>query len=85
MVMPVSVRLDDDVKDVLQQEARQRHMGLSGYLRMLAAEAAERVQRERIRKQSGAVGAFVARSEQARGFYEDWGTLLTPSSPPHRD
>ncbi len=84
MIMPVSVRLDDEVKDVLEQEARQRHMGLSSYLRLIAAEAAERVRRERIRRQSEAVGAYVARSEHARGFYEDWGSLLTPDDAPDR-
>lgn len=78
MPMPVSVRLDEDVKDILEQEARHLHMGLSGYLRLLAAEAAERVRRERIRAQSEAVGAYVAQSEQARGFYEDWGGPLAP-------
>jgi hypothetical protein len=78
MVMPVSVRLDDDVKDVLEEEARHLHMGLSSYLRLLASEAAERVRRERIRQQSEVVGAYVGRSEQARGFYEAWGGLLTP-------
>jgi len=78
MVMPVSVRLDDDVKDVLEEEARHLHMGLSSYLRLLASEAAERVRRERIRRQSEAVGAYVGQSQQARGFYEDWGGLLTP-------
>ena len=78
MVMPVSVRLDDDVKDVLEEEARHRHMGLSSYLRLLASEAAERVRRDRIRRQSEAVGAYVGQSIQARGFYEDWGGLLTP-------
>lgn len=78
MVMPVSVRLDDAVKDVLEEEARQLHMGLSSYLRVVASEAAERVRRERIRRQSEAVGAYAGQSEQARGFYEDWGGWLTP-------
>ena len=78
MVMPVSVRLDDDVKDVLEEEARHLHMGLSSYLRLLASEAAERVRRARIRRQSEAVGAYAGQSPQARGFYEDWGGLLTP-------
>ncbi len=84
--MPVSVRLDEDVKQVLEQEARHRQMGLSSYLRLVASEAAERVRRSRIRDQSEAVGAYVAQSEEARGFYEDWGTLLTPPGPtPDRD
>lgn len=78
MVMPISVRLDDDVKDVLEEEARHLHMGLSSYLRLLASEAAERVRRDRVRRQSEAVGAYVGQSAQARGFYEDWGGLLTP-------
>jgi hypothetical protein len=80
MVLPVSVRLDDEVKDVLEEEARHRHMGLSSYLRVIATEAAERVRRARIREQSGAVGEYVMHSEEARGFYEDWGSLLTPDS-----
>jgi predicted transcriptional regulator len=74
MVTPVSVRLDEDVKRVLDQEARARSMGLSSYLRLIAAETAERVRRERIARQSAAVGAYVAESEEARAFYEDWGT-----------
>ena len=80
MITPVSVRLDEDTKDVLEEEARHHHMGLSSYLRQIAAEAAERVRRERIRRQSAAVGEYVQHSPQARGFYEDWGGLLTPDS-----
>ena len=78
MVMPVSVRLDDDVRDVLEGEARRLHMGLSGYLRLIASEAAERLRRQRIRQQSRTVGTYVSQFEHARGFYEDWGGLLTP-------
>jgi hypothetical protein len=76
--MPISVRLDDDVKDVLEEEARHLHMGLSTYLRLIASEAAGRVRRDRIRRQSEAVGAYVGESKEARGFYEDWGGFLTP-------
>lgn len=78
MIAPVSVRLDEDVKDLLEDEARHREIGLSSYLRQIAADEAGRVRRERIRRQSAAVGAYVAESPQARGFYEDWGGLLTP-------
>jgi len=80
MITPVSVRLDEDVKEVLEQEARHHQMGLSSYLRQIATEAAGRVRRERIRRQSQAVGEYVQESPQARGFYEDWGGLLTPDS-----
>ncbi len=77
MAMPISVRLDDEVKDVLEDEARQLHLCLSGSLRLIASEAAERARRQRIRQQSRAVGAYVSQSKHARGFYEDWGGLLT--------
>ena len=74
MVMPVSVRLDEDVRAALDEEARARGVGLSTYLRKLAAETAHRLRRERIRRQSKAVGERVARSPEAAGFYEVWGT-----------
>lgn len=71
---PVSVRLDDDVQATLEDAARDRGIGLSTYLRQLAADEARRVRRDRIRAQSRAVGTHVASSPEAAAFYEDWGT-----------
>lgn len=73
MGYPVSVRLDDDVQSTLEAVAKERGVGLSTYLRELAADEARRLRRERIRAQSRAVGDYVASSPQARAFYEDWG------------
>jgi hypothetical protein len=70
---PVSVRLDDDVRQTLEAEARARHIGLSTYLRQIAGETAARLRRERIRVQSRAVGEYVAQSAEADAFYQDWG------------
>ena len=74
MAAPVSVRLDDDVKETLKAEARARRIGLSTYLRQIAMEAAMRLRRERIRAQSRAVGEYVAASPEAAAFYQEWGT-----------
>lgn len=74
MSHPVSVRLDDEVQATLEAVARERGVGLSTYLRELAASEARRLRRERIRAQSKAVGDYVASSPEARAFYEDWGT-----------
>jgi GNAT superfamily N-acetyltransferase len=74
MARSVSVRLDEDVRAALDEEARARGVGLSTYLRQLATETAHRLRRERIRRQSKAVGERVARSPEAAGFYEVWGT-----------
>lgn len=71
---PVSVRLDDEVQATLEAVARERGVGLSTYLRELAASEARRLRRERIRAQSKTVGDYVASSPEARAFYEDWGT-----------
>ena len=71
---PVSVRLDEDIQATLEDAARERGIGLSTYLREVAAKEAKRLRRERIRAQSRAVGAYVASSADAREFYEDWGT-----------
>jgi predicted transcriptional regulator len=74
MAAPISVRLDDDVKEMLEAEARARHIGLSTYLRQIASEAAARLRRDRIRGQSRAVGDYVAGSGEAAAFYDEWGT-----------
>jgi hypothetical protein len=74
---PVSVRLDEDIQLTLEDAARERGVGLSTYLRELAANEAKRLRRERIRAQSQAVGAYVEVCPEAQEFYSDWGT---PSS-----
>lgn len=74
MAHPVSVRLDDKIQATLEDAAKERGIGLSTYLRELAANEARRVRRERIRAQSRAVGAYVASSPEARAFYAEWGT-----------
>jgi hypothetical protein len=71
---PVSIRLDDDVQLTLQDAARERGVGLSTYLREVAANEARRLRRERIRAQSLTVGAHVEASAEAREFFSDWGT-----------
>jgi len=75
MAAPVSVRLDDDVRETLEAEARARHIGLSTYLRQIAIETAARLPRVRMmRAQSRAVGEYVASSAEAAVFYDEWGT-----------
>ena len=74
MAHPIAVRLEDDMQATLEEAARARGVGLSTYLRELAAREAKRLQRERIRAQSRAVGAYVASSPEAQGFYDQWGT-----------
>ena len=71
--MPVSVRLDDDVRSELEAQARARGIGLATLLRDLATEAAREARRARIRAASAAIGARVAADPKARAFYEDWG------------
>ncbi len=70
---PVSVRLDPEVRDVLEREAAARAIGLSSLLRELATQAARGIRRARIREQSAAVGVHAAADESAASFYRDWG------------
>jgi hypothetical protein len=74
MPSPLSLRLDEDDQLTLESAAQQRGIGLSTYLRQLAADEAKRLRRERIRQQSLAVGQFVAGSPEAEAFYADWGS-----------
>jgi GNAT superfamily N-acetyltransferase len=78
MGVPISVRLDDDIRAELEREARARGVGLSTYLRDLATEAARQARRARIRATSEAVGAYVAASADAEEFYRELGA-------PHAD
>ncbi len=74
MGVPISIRLDDDVRSELEAQARARGVGLATLLRDLATSAAREARRARIREASGTVGARVAASAKAAAFYEDWGT-----------
>lgn len=71
---PVSVRLEPSTRVTLEEAARERGIGLSGYLRELATQEARRVRRERIRTQSRGVAEYVAATPEAAAFFEDWGT-----------
>jgi predicted transcriptional regulator len=70
----VSVRLDAEVQAVLEEVAAASGMGLSTYLRRMAESEARRIKCERIRAQSRAVAEYIATSEDAQAFYDDWGT-----------
>lgn len=74
MGVPISIRLDDDVRDELEAQARARGIGLATLLRDLATEAARAARRDRIRQASAAVGIHVASSAEGQEFYRDWGT-----------
>ena len=74
MGLPISIRLDDDVRDELEAQARARGIGLATLLRDLATEAAREARRSRIRQASAAIGSRVAASAEGQAFYEDWGT-----------
>ena len=74
MGVPVSVRLEDDVREELEAQARSRGIGLATLLRDLATEAARQARRGRIRDASASVGRHVATSAQGQALYEEWGT-----------
>jgi len=74
MGVPISIRLDDDVRDELEAQARERGVGLAPLLRDIATAAARQARRERIRQASGEVAGRVVQSEAAQAFYKDWGT-----------
>ena len=74
MGVPISIRLDDDVRDELDAQARARGVGLATLLRDLAARAAREARRARIREASAAVAGAASASPEASGFYEEWGT-----------
>lgn len=74
MGVPISIRLDDDVRDELEAQAHARGIGLATLLRELATTAAREARRARIRQASAEVGRHVQTSPDARAFYDGWGT-----------
>jgi post-segregation antitoxin (ccd killing protein) len=74
MTLPISIRLEEDVRAELAAEARARGVGLSTLLRDIAAEAARASRRRRIRTASEAVAQHVESSAHAASFYDFWGT-----------
>jgi predicted DNA-binding ribbon-helix-helix protein len=74
MGVPISIRLEDDVKTELEAQARARGIGLATLIRDLATVAAREARRARIRQASSEIGARVAASVEAKAFYEGWGT-----------
>jgi len=74
MSSPVSVRLDDTTRELLEREARERNIGLSALLRQIVTDAAKEARRRRIREQTKAVAEYIAGNPDARDFAEFWGT-----------
>jgi uncharacterized protein (DUF1778 family) len=80
MTTPISIRLDPEVRDTLESEARIKGVGLSTYLRDLANQAARDVRRARIRAETEWVAAYVATNAEAQEFFDDWGTPIAELS-----
>ena len=74
MGVPISIRLDDDVRDELEQQARSCGVGLATLLRDIAALAARDARRARIREASQRVGSYVAGFAEGQALYDAWGT-----------
>ena len=77
MGAPISIRLDDAVREELETQARSRGIGLATLLRDLASTAANEARRARIRKASATLGVHAANSAEGQAFYEEWGTPRT--------
>jgi hypothetical protein len=70
----VSIRLDATARAMLETEAKERGLGLSAAIRVLACEAAKEAKRKRIREQTKAVAEYIAGNPEAQEFFEFWGT-----------
>ncbi len=68
MGVPISIRLDDDIRDEL--EAQARGVGLSTLVRELAT--AWEARRVRMHEASAKVGRLVVVSARGQAFYEEW-------------
>jgi hypothetical protein len=74
MSSPISVRLDDKTRELLEREAKERNIGMSALLREIAVEAAKETRRRRIRGQTKAVAEYIKSNPEAQELVEFWGT-----------
>jgi hypothetical protein len=74
MSKQLSLRLDADVHRVLEAEAKERGVGLATYLRDLATAHAREIRRARVREESQRVGELYRTQQEAREFYDTWGS-----------
>ena len=74
MGVPISVRLDDDVRRELEERAHSQGIGLATLLRDLATQAAREARRARIHEASKAVADRMRASPDGQAFYDAWGT-----------
>ncbi len=74
MSAPISVRLDNTTRELLEREARERNIGLSALLREIATDAARQARRRRTRQQTKTVAEYIASNPEAKEFVEFWGT-----------
>jgi hypothetical protein len=77
MGSPISIRLDDDVREELEAQAQARGVGLATLLRDVATAAARNARKSRIRQASAAIGDRVANTAEARSLYDKVGTPTT--------
>jgi hypothetical protein len=76
MSNPISVRLDDDVREILEEDAEEQHLGLGTYLRQLASTHAKALWKARVRAESKRIGELYAVDPKAREFHDELGTPL---------
>jgi len=74
MSAPISIRLDESVQVILDDEAKRRKIGISTLIREIATEAAKEVRRKRVREGSEAVARHIKKCPEAAEFFEFWGT-----------
>ena len=77
MGVPISIRLDEDVRVEREAQAHARGIGLATLLRDVATKAARDARRVRIWEASEAIGHRVGTSAEARAFYAEVGTPTT--------
>jgi hypothetical protein len=75
--VPISIRLDDDVRAELEAQAQARGIELATLLRDLATHVARDAQRARIHQASEAIGHRAAGYAEAHAFYKEIGTPTT--------
>jgi GNAT superfamily N-acetyltransferase len=74
MGAPIFISLDEDVREELEAQARAQGIGLATLLRDLAARSARESQTARIRAATAELAAYIARTPEAKRFFEDAGT-----------
>jgi hypothetical protein len=70
----LTIRLEDKDREILEEAAKEEGIGLSSFIRQLAAAEAKRLWTAKVRQEFEEIAKYIASNPEAQAEIEDWGS-----------